>query len=1116
MSSVNKRWLIGGRNKHNRNNSHGHSNPHNLSQQIDLDTTLKPHHTLTRMSRNSSPPMDLGPNTHDICTTPPVQDGDDATGSLSSSPGPLSKTPPTYLHQQTSSSSTAVTSSSTSLLHNSGNSSEDYSLSPSTSTPKSWEMNLKEYVPYAPPSSSQQQQHHHHSSYVKGGEYLRPLVIQQHLNQMNSNRSRTVSTDDPMTQEEEDEVYDALAGALSKSFQPQDVRSPNRSSNHQGSGNMSKSYAADGFKMMTSSSRRSSSNKSGESASSSRSSSRMKREISEEDMDISTMLDNIETMQTGHSYQQSSHDVFQSSAPQLPTMNISPSRTQKQKGLLGRTIIGNNKSSGEKGMRYSSEDSLDVMRRPRRRNTSSQSFNVITPGVANGDAAVRGGKVFGPVFGRSSKRNSHVGNGDGSNLDDDGSTRSGGAFRGGGGGGVGGAFRMERSNRKIRSCGTLDLTVRGGHEVTHRRGAKSIIGTGELSVRNGLLFGGGPRGMVVDGPSTTTPTTHNNQDQMTRDKRIFYTKVHNSSKNSTEAYLCDDKSARGQPIPNIRSSYSNLPPVTETTKDIALSPVEGMENRSGHGEFFFAPVILASCRQQLLQSLWSKTIDIGSDESSSDYDRATSASYSGPLHHGMVMLGEAVVNEQASKTASKSSSISLSSSSSKVMNVWFAVRQNFLLEYEDGEGIENGQRPRGFAFLQSASIKDLSNDAKDSLQLDYLVDPMMGKRKSMTIRVVNPDDKCRWISIFEKASQLSIDDLYEYDRTQKLKELRYATIQPARRKRHTEQSKSRVSNQSASSSAKFVTEHGGIMKKNPSFSLSQNAVNTQSSYVDYSKRLAIEECDCALKIIDKSKFWELVRNKKERGDAIVREVTVQASLTLQCRDVPGLLRMKSFFETRDKVILELELVQKTNLFHHVQAKGTLSETEAAQIMHDLLTCILAMGETGVAHRDIKPQNILMADQNTNREGVNIKLGDFGNAAFVEPDNRVSGQCGTAGFVAPEILLHRRYENKVDMFSAGVTLYLVLCGYEPFYGENEVELIQNNREGRIKFDESDWGSDIISVEGRDLVEKMLEKDPMKRITAERALNHAWIRRRYAALPTSSQCTCLHDSNECIIS
>ena len=100
--------------------------------------------------------------------------------------------------------------------------------------------------------------------------------------------------------------------------------------------------------------------------------------------------------------------------------------------------------------------------------------------------------------------------------------------------------------------------------------------------------------------------------------------------------------------------------------------------------------------------------------------------------------------------------------------------------------------------------------------------------------------------------------------------------------------------------------------------------------------------------------------------------------------------------------------------------------------------------------------------------------------------------GTPGYVAPEILtagIRVGYGNKVDVFSAGVTLYVMLCGYEPFYGETEKELIEANKKADIEFPETDWK--LVSDDARDLVLKMTKADPRERLSAKDALQHPWM-------------------------
>lgn len=217
--------------------------------------------------------------------------------------------------------------------------------------------------------------------------------------------------------------------------------------------------------------------------------------------------------------------------------------------------------------------------------------------------------------------------------------------------------------------------------------------------------------------------------------------------------------------------------------------------------------------------------------------------------------------------------------------------------------------------------------------------------------------------------------------------------------------------------------------------------------------------NCAIKIISKSLFWERVRERSERVDTLVRETAVHATITAhskRMRQSSPFLKLHHFFETRESVVLELELLDGTDLFQYIDARGSLLESEAASIMKDILECLLLTERLGVAHRDIKPANILMC--NKTDHGAQVKVGDFGMSTFVNVDGLVRGRCGTPGYVAPEIFNATAsvgYRNKVDMFSAGVTLYVLLCGYEPFYGETDAELMDTNKAAKIEFIDGDW-------------------------------------------------------------
>ena len=126
---------------------------------------------------------------------------------------------------------------------------------------------------------------------------------------------------------------------------------------------------------------------------------------------------------------------------------------------------------------------------------------------------------------------------------------------------------------------------------------------------------------------------------------------------------------------------------------------------------------------------------------------------------------------------------------------------------------------------------------------------------------------------------------------------------------------------------------------------------------------------------------------------------------------------------------------------------------------------------------------------SNDNDSNIKIADFGFAKKVKKPNSLTTQCGTPGYVAPEILEGKPYDTQADMWSLGVVLYMLIGGYRPFRGEGE-EVLRMTRYGEYKFHKRYWKD--ISEEVKILIARMLTVDPICRITATAALHSDWIR------------------------
>ncbi|CAJ0548883.1 Ff.00g024960.m01.CDS01 [Fusarium sp. VM40] len=197
-----------------------------------------------------------------------------------------------------------------------------------------------------------------------------------------------------------------------------------------------------------------------------------------------------------------------------------------------------------------------------------------------------------------------------------------------------------------------------------------------------------------------------------------------------------------------------------------------------------------------------------------------------------------------------------------------------------------------------------------------------------------------------------------------------------------------------------------------------------------------------------------------------------------------------------KVYMVLELAPEGELFNFIVMKQRLTEAEARKILQQIFSALEFLHGLGLAHRDIKPENILLFD----KECLHIKLADFGLTKNIgcEPDSveLATTLCGTPSYVAPEVLedrAQRRYGLGVDVWSAGVVLYICLCGFPPFSDELYSEafpytLSQQIRSGRFDYPSPYW--DPIGDPALDLIDSMLVVNAEKRFSVKQCISHAW--------------------------
>lgn len=201
-------------------------------------------------------------------------------------------------------------------------------------------------------------------------------------------------------------------------------------------------------------------------------------------------------------------------------------------------------------------------------------------------------------------------------------------------------------------------------------------------------------------------------------------------------------------------------------------------------------------------------------------------------------------------------------------------------------------------------------------------------------------------------------------------------------------------------------------------------------------------------------------------------------------DHPNIVKVYEFFEDEKCFYITMEFCVGGELFEYLGNK-ILTEKLVCQIFRQLLSVVTYLHHLGIVHRDLKPENILIEDRNSE---FFIKIADFGNAVFLEPNQKISGESGTSYYMAPEVI-DSEYSEKCDEWSCGVILYMLLTGNPPFKGNNDEEILAKVKKLKFKMNQEDFSS--VSDEVKDLIKKILVLEN-ERITSLDALNHPWFK------------------------
>ncbi|KAL3615134.1 CBL-interacting serine/threonine-protein kinase 20 [Castilleja foliolosa] len=232
----------------------------------------------------------------------------------------------------------------------------------------------------------------------------------------------------------------------------------------------------------------------------------------------------------------------------------------------------------------------------------------------------------------------------------------------------------------------------------------------------------------------------------------------------------------------------------------------------------------------------------------------------------------------------------------------------------------------------------------------------------------------------------------------------------------------------------------------------------------------------AIKIIDKEKVMRV-----GLIDQIKREISVMHLIKH-----PNVVQLHEVMASKSKIYFAMEYVRGGELFNKV-AKGRLKEDAARKYFQQLVAAVDFCHSRGVYHRDLKPENLLLD------ESGNLKVSDFGLSALIDSkgqDGLLHTTCGTPAYVAPEVINKRGYDGeKVDIWSCGVILFVLLAGYLPFQDTNLMEMYRKICRGEFKCPH--W----FPLEVKKLLSRILSPNPNSRLTLSRIMESPWFKKGF---------------------
>ena len=249
----------------------------------------------------------------------------------------------------------------------------------------------------------------------------------------------------------------------------------------------------------------------------------------------------------------------------------------------------------------------------------------------------------------------------------------------------------------------------------------------------------------------------------------------------------------------------------------------------------------------------------------------------------------------------------------------------------------------------------------------------------------------------------------------------------------------------------------------------------------------------ALKTIEKRKILMTYG----KLDNIYDEINIHSKLYHQ-----NIIKLYNVYEDEETINIIMEYAKEGNLYHLIKKeKNGFSEQKSYEYFIQIINAVYYLHSNNIIHRDIKPENILIGDDNK------LKLCDFGWAKELTLENR-STFCGTMEYMAPEIVGSENYDYSVDIWSLGILLYELLFGHSPFNADSNKNIIFNIKKHELNYDNE---NKKISNSCKDLIERLLNENPQKRLRIKDILEHPFIKKysKKALLYTKKSSTIINE-------